>query len=49
MILFPNQTSLVPVSLEKRIVHGKQANKTVNMSGAGENVRHLGFIKDHKT
>ena len=30
MIIFPNQTSLVPVSLEKRTVDSKQANKVVN-------------------
>lgn len=45
MIIFPNQTSLVPVSLEKRAVDSRQANKVVNMSGAGTNTRHPGSLK----
>lgn len=45
MIIFPNQTSLVPVSLEKRTVDSKQANKMVNMSGAGANTRPPSSIK----
>lgn len=42
MIIFPNQTRLVPVSLEKKIVDNKQANKVVNMSGTGTNIRYPG-------
>lgn len=45
MMIFPNQTRLVPVSLEKRAVDSRQANKVVNMSGARTNTRHPGSIK----
>ena len=45
MIIFPNQTRLLPVSLEKKMVDSKQANKVVNMSGAGTNIRHPGSIE----
>lgn len=39
MIIFPNQTSFVSVSPEKRTVDSKQTHKVVNMSGTGTNIR----------
>lgn len=49
MIIFPNQTSLVLASPEKRLVNRKQANKVVNMIKMGTNIRCPDSTKDHKT
>lgn len=38
MIIFPDQTSLVLVSLERKRVDNKQANKTENVLDMGTNM-----------